>query len=252
MKIVARAVALFLVSTSLLAQPVAPPLRVLSSNGVRAVVEALVPDLEATIGRKVDIEFSTAASLKERIANGESFDVAILTPALIDELVAERKIVAASRQNFARAGVGVGVRAGAPKPDVSTLDGLKRTLLAAKSVTFTADGQSRVTIDRAFERLGIAADMRAKTLLKGPGEPPHTVAAGEAEVVLTLVSEILPVPGVQLVGPLPPEVQSYVSFTAGRSASARDAAGADALLRYLASPKALAELGAHGMEPYDR
>ena len=123
MKIVARAVALFLVSTSLLAQPVAPPLRVLSSNGVRAVVEALVPDLEATIGRKVDIEFSTAASLKARVANGEPFDVAILTPALIDALVAEQKIVAASRQNFARAGVGVGVRAGAARPDVSTLEG---------------------------------------------------------------------------------------------------------------------------------
>jgi molybdate transport system substrate-binding protein len=252
MKIVATAVALFLASTSLLAQPVAPPLRVLSSNGVRAVVEALVPDLEATLGRKLNIDFSTAAALKARIANGEPFDVAILTPTLIDALVAEEKIVAASRQNFARAGVGVGVRAGAPKPDVGTLDGLKRTLLAAKSVTFTADGQSRVAIDEAFERLGIVADMRAKTVLKGPGEPPHTVAAGEAEVVLTLVSEILPVPGVQLVGPLPPEVQSYVSFTAGRSTSARDVVGADALLRYLASPRALAELGAHGMEPYDR
>jgi molybdate transport system substrate-binding protein len=252
MKIAARTVALLLFSTSLLAQPAAPPLRVLSSNGVRAVVESLVPDLEAAIGRKLNIEFSTAASLKERIANGEPFDVAILTPTLIDALVAEQKIVAASRQNFARAGVGVGVRAGAAKPDVSTLDGLKRMLLAAKSVTFTADGQSRLTIDRAFERLGIVADMRAKTLLKGPGEPPHAVAAGEAEVVLTLVSEILPVAGVQLVGPLPPEVQSYVSFTAGRSASTRDAAGADALLRYLASPKALTELGAHGMEPYDR
>jgi molybdate transport system substrate-binding protein len=252
MKIVARAVAVFLVSTPLLAQPATPPLRVLSSNGVRAVVEALVPDLEVATGRKLNIEFSTAASLKTRIANGEPFDVAILTPALIDALVGEHKIVAASRQNFARAGVGVGVRAGAPKPDVGTLDGLKRTLLAAKSVTFTADGQSRLAIDRAFERLGIVADMRPKTLLKGPGEPPHAVAAGEAEVVLTLVSEILPVAGVQLVGPLPQEVQSYVSFTAGRSAVAQDPAGADALLRYLASPKALAELGAHGMEPFGR
>jgi molybdate transport system substrate-binding protein len=252
MKIVARAAALFLISTSVLAQPAGPPVRVLSSNGVRAVVEAFLPDAEAAIGHKLNIEFSTAASLKDRIANGEPFDVAILTPALIDALVAEQKITAASRQNFARAGVGVGVRAGAPKPDVSTLDGLKRTLLAAKSVTFTADGQSRAAIDRAFERLGIVADMRGKTLLKGPGEPPHAVAAGEAEVVLTLISEILPVPGVQLVGPLPPELQNYVSFTAGRSASVRDAAGADALLRYLASPKALAALGAHGMEPYDR
>jgi molybdate transport system substrate-binding protein len=252
MKIVARAVALFLTSTSVFAQPATPPLRVLSSNGVRAVVEAFLPDAEAAIGRKLNIEFSTAASLKDRIANGEPFDVAILTPALIDALVAEQTIVAASRQNFARAGVGVGVRAGAPKPDVTTLDGLKRTLLAAESVTFTADGQSRVAIDRAFERLGIVAEMRAKTLLKGPGEAPHAVAAGEAEVVLTLTSEILPVPGVQLVGPLPPEVQNYVSFTAGRGASARDVAGADALLRYLASPRALAELGPHGMEPFDR
>lgn len=228
--------------------PDAPPLRLVASNGVRAVIEALAPDIERAIGRELTVEFSTATALKARLAAGEPFDVAILTPALIDELVAEQKIPATSRQSFARSGVGVGIRAGAAKPDIGTLEALRRTLLAAESVTFTADGQSRATIDRAFERLGIAAQMRPKTLLKGPGEAPHAVVEGGAELVLTLISEILPVAGLELVGPLPQELQSYVSFTAGRSAAARDPAAADALLAYLASARTWQSLDAHGME----
>jgi molybdate transport system substrate-binding protein len=221
----------------------------LSSNGVKAVIEDLKPGIERAVGHPLSIEFSTATALKAKIEQGDAFDVAILTPALIDDLIAQGKVAADSRTNFARVGVGVGVREGAPTADVSTSAALKRTLLDAKSVAFTAEGQSRPTIDKAFDRLGITSAMKAKTILKGPGEAPTAVATGEADLVLTLISEIRPVPGLQLLGPLPAEVQGYVSFTAGRSPSATDAAAANALLRHLSEPAVSAALRTHGAEP---
>jgi molybdate transport system substrate-binding protein len=235
--------------TAALEAPQAPTaVRVLSSNGVKAAIEAIRPEIERAIGHALSIEFSTAASLKTKIEEGEAFDVAILTPALIDDLIAQGKVAADSRVDFARSGVGVGVRQGAPVADVSTPDALKSTLLNATSVMFTADGQSRITIDEAFERLGIAETMGPKTILKGPGEAPEAVAAGEAELVLTLVSEIVPVPGLRLLGPLPDDVQGYVSFTAGRGADANDADAAGALLGHLSGPAMAAALQTHGLE----
>ena len=229
--------------------PQAPAaVRVLSSNGVRSAIEALRPEIERAIGHPLSIEFSTASSLKTKIEAGEAFDVAILTPALLDDLIAQGKVAADSRIDFARAGVGVGARQGTPAADVSTSGALKSTLLKARSVAFTAEGQSRSTIDRAFNHLGIAEAMRPKTLLKGPGAAPAAVAAGEAELVLTLMSEILPVPGLTLLGPLPADVQGYVTFTAGRSPNAKDGDAANALLRHLSEPAVTAALKAHGLE----
>ena len=224
-------------------------LRVFSSNGVKAIIEERRADIERAIGRTLTVEFSTAASLKTRIAGGDTFDVAVLTPALIDELSAAGAVDAGSRLDIARAGVGVGVRVGAPIPEIDTPEALKQALLAAGSVAFTAEGQSRATIDRAFARLGIVEAMRPKIVLKGPGEAPAAVAAGEADLVLTLVSEILPVQGLRLVGPLPSELQDYVTFTAARSANASDAEGAAALLRYLSSEDLAVILPAHGLQP---
>jgi len=223
--------------------------RVLSSNGVKSVVVVLQPDIERAIGHALSIEFSTASSLKTKIETGQAFDVAILTPALVDDLIVQGKVAADSRADFARAGVGVGVRQGAAVADVSTPDALKSTLLKATSVVFTADGQSRSTIDQAFERLGITEAMGPKTILKGPGEGPDVVAAGEADLVLTLVSEILHVPGIQLLGPLPDDLQVYVSFTAGRGIDSTESEAADALLEYLSGPAMAAALDAHGLEP---
>jgi len=235
--------------TSAPASPPAPAeIRVLSSNGVKAIIEDLRPEIERALGHALSIEFSTAASLKTKIEAGGAFDVTILTPALIDELIPQGKVAGDSRVDVARAGVGVGVRQGAPRADVSTPDALKRTLLQATSVAFTAEGQSRITIDRAFDRLGIAEAMRPKILLRGPGEAPEAVASGEAELVLTLMSEILPVPGLQLLGPLPVDLQGYVTFTAGRSSNAGDADAANALLKYLSGPAVAAALKAHGLE----
>ncbi|MBI4885796.1 MAG: substrate-binding domain-containing protein [Acidobacteria bacterium] len=235
--------------TSAPAEPPAPTeVRVLSSNGVKSVIDDLRPEIERAVGHALSIEFSTAASLKTKIEGGEAFDVAILTPALIDNLIAQGKVAADSRTDVARAGVGVGTRQGAPAVDISTPEALKSTLLKARSVTFTAEGQSRTTIDRAFDTLGIADAMRPKIILKGPGESPEAVASGDAEMVITLMSEILPVPGIQLVGPLPAALQGYVSFTAGRSSTARDAGAANALLRYLSDPAVAAAMKAHGLD----
>jgi molybdate transport system substrate-binding protein len=224
-------------------------IRVLSSNGVKAAMEELKPELERATGHPLSIEFSTSAAFKSQIEKGEPFDVTILTPALIDDLVKQGKVAADGRVNVGRVGVGVGAKAGAPKADVSTTDALKKTLLNAKSVAFTAEGASRGTMDQAFERLGITKAMTPKFVPKGPGGGPPAVAAGEAELVLTLASEIAPEPGVQLLGLLPPEVQGYISFTAGRSANTTMADAANALLHQLSEPSARAALKKHLVEP---
>jgi molybdate transport system substrate-binding protein len=230
------------------AAPEAIAIRVLSSNGVKAVIDDVRPEIERAMGRPIELEFSTATGLKSRIEKGEPFDATILTPTLLDELVKQGHIAGDSVVNLARSGVGVASREGAPKADVSTPDALKATLLNAKSVAFTAEGQSRRTIEEAFNRLGIADAMRAKVMLTGPMGGPAAVAKGEAELAMTLISEILPVPGVQLLGPLPGDLQNYVSFAAARSAHAKDPAAADTLLRQLSGPVMSAALEAHGME----
>ena len=231
--------------------PESTPLRLLSSNGVRAAIEAVQPQMEMATGLRLSAEFSTAAALKRKIDAGESFDVAILTPALVDDLVAQGRAVAESRSDLARVGVGVGAREGAPRSDVSTPDALKRTLLDAKVVAYTAEGQSRATVNKALAQLGITAEVDAKSMLTGPGEGPGAVAAGKADLVMTLISEIL-IPGVQLLGPFPPEMQNYVVFTAVRSPNAKNAEGANTLLRYLTGPEVADAMKTHALEPIDR
>jgi molybdate transport system substrate-binding protein len=227
--------------------PATPPLPVFSSNGVRILLEEAQPVLERAAGRPIVFEFSTAAALKRRIDGGDVPDVAVLTSGLIDALTASGTLAAGSRRDVARVGVGVGVRTGASPAAIETPDALKALLLSAQSVAFTAEGQSRTAIDAAFERLGIVDAMRGKTLLKGPGEAPGLVARGEADVVLTLVSEMMDVPGLSLLGPFPADLQTYVTFTAARGVAAD--AGADRLLDALAGADVTAALARHGLEP---
>ena len=170
-------------------------LRVFSSNGPRAPLEDVQAQIEAAIGYRLDIEFSTSASLTNRIEAGEPFDVAILTPALIERLATGGHVSPEPVPIFARSGVGVGAATGGIDRDVGTVDALRATLLAAESVTLTADGQSRRVSEAAFEALGIVEQMEPKVMLVGPGEGPHVVARGGAELVLTLVSEIVPIDG---------------------------------------------------------
>ena len=226
----------------------AAELKVLASNGVKAAVEAMQPQFEKATGHKLSIEFTTTASLKQRIDKGEDFDVAILTDDAVDALVNSGHLTGYKRARLARVGVGVGFRKGATKPDVRTAASIKQALLNAKAIAYTRDGASRPPIDKMFATLGIAAAMEPKAHLTGPGQAPESVAKGESDYVLTLVSEILPVPGVELAGPLPAEFQSYISFSAAPAQDTANQTPALELVEFLDSVQAAAAYKKAGME----
>jgi molybdate transport system substrate-binding protein len=223
--------------------------RALSSNGVRAALDELVPQCERTVGRELAIEFGTSASIRQRIAGGEAVDVAFLTSEVVDDLAAGGHVAAASITPLGRAGIGIGIRAGARRYDIGTAGALKQALLTARSVSYAQDGASRVHIERMFERLGIAAEMQAKTLLEqGSVRAAAKVVAGEAELLLTLVSEILPVEGMELVGALPSDFQSYINFAAALGTHAADAGAALDFVACIASPSATPAFAAKGID----
>jgi molybdate transport system substrate-binding protein len=223
-------------------------LRVLSSNGVKAAVEELQAGAERAIGRPLAIEFNTTASLRQRIEAGEAFDVAILTREAIDALIQTGKIARTSRAALARSGVGVGYRSGAARPDVRTSSALKQTLLRAQSLAYTRDGASRATIDAMLNRMGITKELESRTLFEPAGQSPLRVAEGKAELVLTLISEILPVRGIELAGPLPSEFQNYVAFEAGLAASTKNTDAGKTLIQFLTTASAAQVFKAKGME----
>ena len=227
--------------------PAAEPLVVFSSNGVRALIESLDADLQRSSQSTVTYQFSTAASLKQRIQDGKAFDVALLTPAILQELEAGG-LVRSGSQTFARTGVGVGVRSGATLPNLDTPAALKSALLAASSVAYTAEGQSRAAVDRAFTALGIVDAMAPKARLLGPGQAPLAVAKGEADMVLTLSSEIVSVPGLQFAGSFPPPLNSDVAFAAGVSRSSRHQKAAEAFKAFLAGGDTGRALSRFGLE----
>lgn len=235
-------------------QPVRPAfaqgdtIHVLVSNGVKAVVDELKPQAERAIGHPLSIEFGTTSGLKQKIEAGENFDATFLTSDAIADLVKSGKLAGSS--SLARCGIGMGARAGAPKPDIRTPEALKETLHKAKAITYAQDGASRVFIEKMMGGFGIADQMKAKTMLvPGSVKSNELVAAGKADYVLTLVSEILPAPGVELIGPLPEQVQNYISFSAGVSAKAAHAESGKALVQFFKGPAAAAVYKAKGLEP---
>jgi molybdate transport system substrate-binding protein len=240
-----------LLPAGLAAQP-SGALRVFSSNGVRVALEEMQPQIEVAVGLPVSFEFSTARTLVSRLDAGEAFDVAILTPELIDQLAAAGRVAVDSRIDVAQVGIGVGVRPDWPASDVASLDALRTLLLEAGSVAFGANGQSRQTNEAAFSRLGIAEEVRSKTRLTGPGEAPLLVVAGDVDVVLTLISELLREPGLRFLGPLPDELQGYIRFAAASSAASANPAAADVLMRFLLTPEFATALRRHGLEPVGR
>lgn len=225
----------------------AAEIRVLASNGVKAAVEQLQPQLEKASGATLSIEFSTTAALRERIEKGEMCDVAILTDEAMSALASSGKLSAMATK-LARVGIGVGYRKGAPKPDVSTPTAIKGALLAAKGIAYTANGASRPAIDRMIARLGIAKEMAAKARLTPAGAAPAAVGKGEADLVLTLISEILPEPGVALAGPLPADFQTYLGFSAAASPTSATSTNVAALMKALRAPSATAVYTLKGME----
>ncbi len=234
-----------------LSQANAAEIKVLTAGAFKQVVMALVPDFEKQTGHKVTVDNGTAGQLKKRIEDGEAFDVAVITPAVVDELAAKGKIAAGSRVNLASVGVGVVVKEGAPKPDVSTVEAFKRALLAAKTVAYidpASGGSSGIYIDKLLERLGIADQIRTKAKLKKGGHVADLIVSGEAELGLHQISEIVPVKGATLVGPLPKEIQNATTYAAGLSAAAANKDAAAALIKLFSGPAAAAVLKSKGME----
>jgi molybdate transport system substrate-binding protein len=227
-------------------------IKVLTAGAFRQVLLALLPDFERTSGHKVTVENDTVGALTKRIAGGEAFDLAVLTPKAVDDLAKEGKFAAGSRANLARVGVGVVVKDGTPKPDISSLAAFKQALLAAKSVAYidpAAGGSSGIYVAGLLDKLGIAADVKPKAKLIPGGAVAEHVAKGEAELGIHQISEILPVKGVTLVGPLPAEIQNYTVYAAGIGAHAKESDAAKALLKTLTSPAAAEVLKSKDMEP---
>ena len=244
---VATLVALLLGTTAAHAQGHA--VRVLISNGFRAVFDELVPACERAIGQKVTAQSGTSTSLIEKVNAGEAFDVAIMTVEAMDSLAKTGQV--ATRTALGRSGIGIGMgnRAGAKKPDIGTAEALKNTFIAAKSVTYAGDGASRPHIERMMVTLGIADAMTKKTILEqGSVRAAARVANGDAELLITLVSEILPAPGVALVGPLPMQFQNYVSFAGAAGVKSDNGAAGKSLISCLSGPSVAATLKAKGME----
>jgi molybdate transport system substrate-binding protein len=226
-------------------------LLVVVSDGIKPSVEELAPQIEHSIGRKLTTQFNSSKALRDKIQSGEQFDVAILTTDIIDDLIKQGKIAAGTRTDIARTGMGVGIRAGATKPDVSTPEALKRTLLSAKSITFNPSGASAPHVFDIFQRLGIAENVKSKLILKEnaePGRPQIDVADGKADLVITLIPEIKFFKGVELAGPVPAELQSYISFAGGVATNSHNADAGKALIKFITSPAAAPTLKAKGEE----
>jgi molybdate transport system substrate-binding protein len=250
-RVVAMAVAVVVVVGGLRAQqPSSDPIHILSSNGVRAVLDELLPQFERANKRSVAAEFATTASIRQRILKGEAFDLLIATVEAVDELIQAGMLARATRADMARSGIGVGIRKGAPKPDIRSPDAMKQTLLTAKSLTYAEDGASRIHIERMLERLGIAETMKPRIVMtQGSARGLANVAAGQGDLAMTLISEILPVEGLELAGPLPAEFQSYVSFAAAVGVKAKSPEAARALTTFLTGRTAASAYTSHGMDP---
>lgn len=229
----------------------AAEIKLLTTGAMKQVVLAVVQDFEKRTGHKVTVDNATAGVLSRRIRDGEAFDIAVITPAAIDEMIRAGKMVAGSRVDLARVGVGVAVKQGAPLPDIGTLDAFKRTLIAARAVAHgdpAGGGSSGIYVAAMLARIGVADTIRNKTILVPGGLVAERVATGQAEIGLHQISEILAVKGVTLVGPLPAEIQNYTTYAAGLATAARDAIASKALIAALSAPAVEALLKGRGME----
>lgn len=224
-------------------------LSLLASNSTRAVLAELLPAFERTTGTRVSVRYDPAKIMLERIAAGEHGDLAVLGQGAIDALAGEGKIVPDSRRTLARCGVGIGVRTGAPKPDISTVDAFKRALLEARSIAHTTHGASGIHFTGVVERLGIANEVKAKAVKNPGGLIGELVVSGKAELAVQQIPELMAVPGIDVVGPLPQELQSISVVTAGIFAGSHETAAAQELLEFLATPASARVFRAKGLEP---
>ena len=224
----------------------ADEIKVLCTIGVKPALPGVVAEFERATGHKVVIDWGNASTLKTRYLEGERADVAILTAAAIDDLAKAGKV--GGRVDLARSGMGLGIKAGAPKPDISSPEALKRTLLAAKSVGYSTQGASGIYFVTVIERLGIAAEVKAKHK-DTAGAVGELIANGEAEIGVQQIPELAAVPGVEVLGPLPGDLQVITVFSAALNSKAKDNAAAQAFVKFISAPAAAAAYKAKGLDP---
>jgi molybdate transport system substrate-binding protein len=232
----------------------ASEIKVLCTSALTGAMEKLGPQFERETGNKLVLSYGATGGLLNRVKNGEAADVVIVTAPALDNLVKLGKIVEQGRTPIAQTGVGIAIRRGAPRPDISSAEALKRTLLAAKSIAYSdpaGGGVSGIVFAQVVEKLGIADQLKPKTKLVpgGSGSPGALAASGEVEIAVAMMSELMPVAGAEVVGPLPPGLQSLTVFSAGVSASAANPAAAKQLILFLSSPAAAPVLREAGLEP---
>lgn len=228
----------------------AAEIRVLSGGGLRSVLQELFPQFEPASGHTVINKFGISAQLGRAISEGEQCDVAILNDPLPEQLAKQGQLVPGTLTEIARVGIGVAIRSGAGKPDISTVGAFKSALLAAKSLSYAEQSQSGQYFAKLIERLGIAEAINSKATLMPGGAVAVVgpVARGEVEIAVSVISDILATEGVELLGPFPPELQTYVVFTAGRSTSSKQPDAARTLINFLSSPEAASTIKAKGVE----
>ena len=233
----------------------AAELTVLSAFGMQLVLEDLGPQFERATGHKLALAFATGGATVKRVQSGEAADVVITLRPGIDTLVNDGKASADNVTVLARSGIVVIIRKGAPKPDISSPDTLKRTLLAAKSISYVdpaSGGASGIHFAKVLQRLGIANEMQSKTVFPNPRTPAAVgvvVANGEAEIGVHIVQEVISVAGIDVVGPLPGDLQTTVVFAAAIMRGTKSAEAAKALVDFLRTPEAAGVIKAKGMEP---
>jgi molybdate transport system substrate-binding protein len=238
--------ALIFFSPACIAQ--AAEIKVLGALGMKAILEDLGAKFEQTTGHKLAIGFLPLGATMKLVQSGETADVVIIPQQGMKDLVKDGKVVSGSVRELARSGMVVAVRKGAPKPDISSPESFKRTLLAAKSITY-GRGEGSEHFEKVLERLGIVNEVKSKIVRGEPGDTGVRVANGQAEIGVTLLSVLVPVAGIEIVGPLPGDLQDTLVFSSAIMAGAKDPATAKGLIDFLRTPEAAKVVKAKGMEP---
>ena len=227
----------------------ADDIKVIASGALHEIGLELIPQFEKSSGHKVSVTWTGTAKIKERIAAGEMFDLVIVGAPEVDKFIAEGKMVAGSRVDLAKSGVGVAVKAGAPKPDISSAEAVKKAMLAAKSVAYST-GPSGVYVQALIEKLGIAGEMKAKSKRTVPGSRVgQYLAKGEAELGFQQISELIHEAGIDYLGPLPPDIQHYTNFSSGIGSGSKEQGAAKALQAFLSAPAVAGVIKKNGMDP---
>jgi molybdate transport system substrate-binding protein len=226
----------------------AAEIKVLSGLGIKNILENLFPKFERATGHKVEVTYAPQGALVKLVQTGEAADVVIVPQQGMDNFVRDGKVIGSNVGVLARSGMAVAVRKGAPKPDISSPDAFKRALLAAKSITY-GRGAGSEHIEKMLEQLGIADAVKSKTVRGEPGDTGVRVANGEAEIGVTLLQVLAPVAGIDIVGPLPGDLQDIVVFAVAVMAGAKDTQASKALIEFLHTPQAAKVIKEKGMEP---